>query len=88
MRKMNKLGKKKEDCHDNIFPEIHFKVYAPLQKILVSTISIRIYVKLENWNRKVNGSLDAFMWFRRFDNFVDFFTLLHIFFFTFENAIQ
>jgi hypothetical protein len=22
---MNKLGKKEEDCHDNIFPEIHFK---------------------------------------------------------------
>ncbi len=46
---MNKLGKKEEDCHDNIFPEIHFKDYVPLQKRLISTSSIRIYVKLENW---------------------------------------
>ena len=46
---MNKLDKKEEGCHDNIFPEIHFKVYAPLQKILVPTIPIRIYVKLDNW---------------------------------------
>ncbi len=46
---MNKLEEKEEDCDDNIFPEIHFKGYVPLQKRLISTTSIRIYVKLENW---------------------------------------
>jgi hypothetical protein len=49
MSKMNKLDKNQEYCHDNIFPEIHFKDYVPLQKRLISTSSIRIYVKLENW---------------------------------------
>ncbi len=45
---MNKLDKKEEDCHDNIFPEIHFIDYVPIQKRLISTSSIKIYVKLEN----------------------------------------
>jgi hypothetical protein len=45
---MNKLEKKDEGCHDNIFPEIHCKDYVPIQKRLISTSSIKIYVKLEN----------------------------------------
>ena len=49
MNKMNKLDKKEEGCHDNIFPEIHFKDYVPIQKRLISMSSIEIYVKLENW---------------------------------------
>jgi hypothetical protein len=48
MSKMNELDKKEEDCH-NIFPEINFKDYVSIQKTLISTISIRIYVKLKNW---------------------------------------
>jgi hypothetical protein len=66
MSKINKLGEKEEDCHDNIFPEIHFKDYVSLQKRLISTSSIRIYVKLDNWKWKVNGSLNGFIWFRYF----------------------
>ncbi len=46
---MNKLGKREEECHDDIFLEIHFKDYVPLQKRLVSMSSIRLYVKLESW---------------------------------------
>jgi hypothetical protein len=31
---MNKLAENEEECHDDIFLEIHFKDYAPLQKDL------------------------------------------------------
>ncbi len=46
---MNKLDKKEEGCHDNIFPEIRFKDYDPIQKRLISMNSIEIYRKVENW---------------------------------------
>jgi hypothetical protein len=85
MSKMNKLGKNKEDCQDNIFPEIHFKDGTKKTHIDQFHQNICETRKLEVKSQWVIVCLYVISSFRQFCRFS---TLLHTFFFSFENVIQ
>ncbi len=82
---MNKLGKNKEDCQDNIFPEIHFKDGTKKTHFDQFHQNICETRKLEVKSQWVIICLYVISLFWQFCRFS---TLLHTFFFIFENVIQ
>jgi hypothetical protein len=88
MSKVNKLGKKEEDCHDNIFPKIHFKDYVPLQKKTYLDEFYQNICETRKLEVKRQWIIVCLYLISLFWQFYTFSTLLYTCFFIFENAIQ